>query len=99
LTNGSPASLTTGQPGLGGSGSGGDLNLTGGTSPTSLAGRTCGPNGTLLSFPNQPGAPGIGAGIAGVNYGGGGTGAGTPSRTAYVGGAGAAGVIIVEEFY
>lgn len=96
---------------LGGSGSGGTLNIPGGAGgnafgapgPTLLGG----PGGSTIlggggrgGFTNTPGAV-LGPGSAGGNYGSGGGGSvkGAPSPGVLAGGAGAPGVVIVEEFY
>jgi hypothetical protein len=90
-----------GTPGTGGSGSGGDVNVSGGRAQ--FAGRSASGQDTLLSISNQYG--GQGAGIAGVLYGGGATGAFSAGSiqfspsTPYAGAVGAAGIVIVEEFY
>jgi hypothetical protein len=87
-----------GTPGDGGSGSSGDINLTGGTSREN--GRNSVNNGTFLSIPNQSYTSVTGAGQSGTQYGGGATGAisGTV-EPGFAGAVGAAGIIIVEEFY
>jgi hypothetical protein len=99
-----PGTVTAGPffPATGGSGSGGQLNFTGGKSVESAIGRNAGTNNTFLSNANQPNITGRGDGQTGTAYGGGGTGCRTEiaqAATQYAGGAGAAGVVIVEEFY
>jgi hypothetical protein len=97
--------------GAGGVGSGGDLNITGTVGGDSGGKLISGPVGTL-SFSGAGGnsilgggagsRTGINTGINGGNYGGGGSGGVTNSFPAFNnrgGGAGAAGVVIVEEFY
>jgi len=90
--------------GAGGAGSGGQLNFNGGTSRVgspSAGGLSYNPEGGESIFSTrvqtQSSAPG---GTAGNAYGGGGVGAVAASPPfSFVGGAGAAGVVIVEEFY
>jgi hypothetical protein len=65
-------------------------------------GRNSGTNNTFLSNANQPNVTGGGNGQTGTSFGGGGTGCQTNlgvAATQFAGGAGAAGVVIVEEFY
>ena len=89
------AGSTSGTPGAGGAGSSGDINMSGGRSKD--VGRSGVGMGTILSNPNAYNSL-DGAGLAGTLYGGGGTGA-FSSGSNYVGGAGADGIVIVEEFY
>ena len=91
-----------GIPGVGGAGSGGDLNFQGGQSASN--GRTGDSGQSSMSSTTQYSPGTFGAGLSGSLYGGGGTGARSdggpsPSATAYGGGAGGDGVVIVEEFY
>jgi len=90
--------------GVGGAGSGGDINMPGGT-------------GQLVTIPGQPAGAGGGSifgvggvavqgtnnGVAGGNFGGGGSGGSRTgpvgSTSEFPGGAGSAGIVIVEEFY
>jgi hypothetical protein len=63
------------------------------------SGRVGGTNNSILSTPLNV-TPGNGAGITGANYGGGGSGAqSTSSPSAFAGGTGGVGVVIIEEFY
>ena len=96
-------SVTTG--GAGGAGSGGNLNITGqpggfGAISPSMSGN--GGSSILGGGANSVQRPSNGAsnGLAGQDYGGGGSGASRVSTTSgATGGAGAPGVVIVEEFY
>ena len=88
--------------GAGGVGSSGILNVAGGGGGAGGNAAT-GPAGAGGSSVYGGGAPGRGsaeaAGIAGGNYGGGGGGAYNTSGADTAGGAGAAGVVIVTEYY
>jgi hypothetical protein len=82
-------------PGTAGSGSGGQLNFTGGRGELSQRGRDV-PGGSSIFSTGSGLAPDSGgAGTNGNAYGGGATGGKQPGA----GGTGAAGVVIVEEFY
>jgi hypothetical protein len=91
-----------GIPGVGGAGSGGNLNFQGGQSTDN--GRTGGFGQSIMSTMAQYSPGTFGAGLSGSLYGGGGTGARSeggpgPGTTPYGGSAGGGGVVIVEEFY
>ena len=85
---------------VGGVGSNGDINIKGGggQGATISPGADYGQQGGSSTM-GGGGASGPGTGGAGGLYGGGGGGARAPSTTAYAGGAGANGIVIVEEFY
>jgi hypothetical protein len=91
--------------GAGGAGSGGDLNITGQPGGVGATGPSMSGNGgssILGGGANSVQQPSNGAsnGLAGQDYGGGGSGASRLSSTSgATGGAGAPGVVIVEEFY
>lgn len=99
-----PAGSVSGTSGVaGGAGSGGDLNISG--EGTAVAG-----GDTAFAFPSPGGSSILGGGgrasgagaaaAAGGNYGAGGSGvANAPSSSATSGGVGAAGIVIVEEFF
>jgi hypothetical protein len=100
---GVPAPTGTGVPGAGGIGSTGDFNISGGTSPVPAGG--VGRNncfaGSLLSTGAVLFSSGNGDGQIGAAVGGGGTGclSSLPTFASHAGGTGAAGIVIVEEFY
>ena len=109
-TAGSSAPASAGSPvpgGSGGTGTGGTFNTTGqaggGGGPN--AQRTGGTGGSSILGGGGAGgvvpSSGVAGGGAGGNYGGGGGGAakGGPSTATASGGAGAPGIVIVEEFY
>lgn len=91
--------------GTGGAGSGGTVNTTGGAGGTALGGPggLAGVGGNSMfgggAYAQKP--PGQVNGIAGNNYGGGGSGAVNFSsgNVPTTGGAGAPGIVIIEEFY
>jgi hypothetical protein len=91
--------------GVGGTGTGGTFNTTGQTGQGNGVVRNGGNGGCSILGGGGGGgtSPGIGvsAGAAGGNYGGGGGGAskGAPTAATASGGAGAPGIVIVEEFY
>lgn len=91
-----PLGVAGSNPQLGniaGAGSGGDLNLSGGSGGTAAGGI----GGFGGGGPLAGGGPGAGSyGVAGFFPGGGASGAGNPSSTAYNGAAGAAGLCIVR---
>lgn len=106
--NGSSATApTTTSGGVGGVGSGGDINLNGGGpglgyrngAGTEVArGGVGGANG--LGWPGPEGTYGAGQGTAASNPGTGGAGSASPAvSTNYAGANGAAGLVIVDEFY
>lgn len=91
-------------PGLGGSGSGGDINIDGGgggggAQANGIAGSQGG--SSVLGGGAPPPNPDATArvGKTGGNYGGGGSGAHSGDGTDTLGGAGASGVVIVTEYY
>jgi hypothetical protein len=92
-----------GSPGGQGSGSGGDLNIPGGQS--TAIGRSGDKSNSFFSVNGVGPQPGAGNGSAGDVFGGGATGGlstgaiPAPGTTSRSGGAGAAGIVIVEEFY
>jgi hypothetical protein len=102
--SGAVGSTTYSGAGDGGAGSGGDVNIIG-------SGGSCGVGTNTGSISGSGGASSIGGGgrgqpahsgtgIAGKAYGGGGSGSAVgSSQSANTGGAGAAGIIIVEEFF
>jgi hypothetical protein len=107
----SPPGTLQGAGGASGTGSGGYIIVSGTagfTAPTTNNGGEGG-NGALLvglfGAPSNPrpgaGAGGVGFSAVSTNYGGGGGGAAksSPNATPYAGGAGAPGVVIIEEFY
>jgi hypothetical protein len=88
----------SGTPGAGGTGTGGQVNFSGGRAiAVNRAGDL---NNSVFSTASQPYVTGPGAGQAGGDYGGGGTGAeaNSPGQS-FSGGTGAPGIVIVEEFY
>lgn len=103
--NSGSSAVASGVGGAGGSGSGGDINLVGGTggsylrnaAPIQMSG--AGGNSLLGQGGANRLAPNDGVGYAGENYGGGGGGAVGANPTPQAGGAGAPGIVIVEEFY
>lgn len=112
--NGRLASSATGARGLAGTGggaaTGGDLNVTGqagvsaftysGVQTSTPDGGSCMPYGTCGRGGTVNGTTGGLAGTAGAGYGaGGGGGCVVAETTNYAGGAGAPGVIIVEEYF
>lgn len=103
-TIGAGTSLTGAAGGNGGAGSGGDMNFSGGPGGPSLRisgiGGFPGIGGTgPMGGGGNMNASIVGAGVAGGDYGGGGSGALSNTTTGYAGGAGSAGLVIVEEFY
>lgn len=87
---------------LGGIGTGGSLNIRGGSAPVGNSGATFGPNGGGSSLLGA-GAPSRltaanAVGLSGGAYGGGG-GGGVYNTASSAGGTGAQGVIIIEEFF
>jgi hypothetical protein len=102
---GGPGTYTAfGAGGAGGAGSGGTLNFTGGGGGGAAKGGTPVPSASGgLGGPSSMGGGGrsitLNAGVAGGNYGGGGSGGVAASPATQPGGAGAAGVIVIEEFY
>jgi hypothetical protein len=87
--------------GDGGAGSGGNLNITGGSiERNSARGGRIWPGGISFLSTGSLVSTTPGAGFTGNLYGGGGTGSGpAPVPAGSPGGAGGAGVVIVEEFY
>lgn len=90
--------------GAGGVGSGGDVNLTGGGGASARTGSTVTGPAIGGAGAGQYGGGGGRAnatldGAAGGNYGGGGSGGGPSSGANRPGGAGAAGVVIIEEYF
>lgn len=98
---------TNGIAGVGGLGSGGDININGGGGGSIGAGGAgSGAGGSSIlggggAAVSKFSGPGVTAGQAGGNYGGGGGGAAklAPSAASASGGTGAPGIVIVEEFY
>ncbi len=89
--------LTTALGGAGGSGTGGSLNIVG--SPGFISGGQSGSGGNSSFGGGGTGQISALAGGAGQNYGGGGGGGWRAASGTQVGGAGAAGVIMIEEFF
>lgn len=83
-----------GAGGAGGAGSSGTLNRTGQTGATGIATRGGEGGSSPLGFGGA--SPGTSGGLNGISYGGGGSGSGNTSNN---GGVGAAGVVIVTEYY
>jgi hypothetical protein len=103
---GVPPGTLAGAGGAGGVGSGGYLiapGIAGSPAPSSNIGGAGGAAALIQGFIGGAARPASGAGnpATPTNYGGGGGGAAktTPNNTPYAGGAGAPGVVIVEEFY
>ncbi len=84
--------------GDGGVGSGGNINIDGGGGTTGVNDSTGGTGGSSVLGGGGAGQPRGVVGLTGGNYGGGGGGGGGDVAGAH-GGPGAAGVVIVEEFY
>jgi hypothetical protein len=95
-TNATPGSNQNGS--AGGSGSGGTINFTGGGGGASTSGGT-GMGGNSIFGGGAANRTTDGAGFAGGNYGGGGGGGYAFNPTTQPGGAGAPGIVVVEEFY
>jgi len=87
-----------GNGGAGGTGSGGNFNLPGGDGFAGVVNNNGGSGGSTSLAGNKLGSQSNSNGGTGKNYGGGGSGAyGTGANRS--GGSGAAGIVIVEEFY
>ena len=95
-TNATPGSNQNGA--TGGTGTGGTFNTTGGGGGSSVSGGS-GMGGPSILGGGGAGRTTTGAGFAGTNYGGGGSGGYAFTPGAQPGGAGAPGIVIVEEFY
>jgi hypothetical protein len=95
-TNATPGPNQNGA--AGGTGTGGTFNTTGGGGGSSTSGST-GYGGPSILGGGASSRTTAGAGLAGGNYGGGGSGGYSFSPGAQPGGAGAPGIVIVEEFY
>lgn len=101
-TAGGGATSTIESGGVGGVGSGGNINLTGGGGGSGTTISTVGSGVGGSSYMGGGGASLRGSdlnGIAGGNYGGGGSGGHSPGGTDTTGGAGGGGIIVVTEYY
>jgi hypothetical protein len=97
----SGTAAVSGVPGAGGIGSGGTLNVggSGGSAGSAAAPTFGGAAGSSMLGGGARGRTTVGNGDAGQQYGGGGGGGVNPGGGPASGGAGAQGVVIVEEFY
>ena len=96
----SSAPYASSAAGAGGTGSGGDINFSGQRGTHGSSGSNGG-NSIFIGGAVNPGAPAANYnGAAGFNRGGGGAGAErNASASAFTGGAGSPGIVIIEEFY